>query len=364
MVKQRDRPYIKKALAIIACFGELWAIRQPRLKAPPDLPVAYYHCVSRVADREFVLGEIEKEQFRKYVRLYEQFCGVRVVTYCVMSNHFHLLLEVPKRPEVLPGDEELLAQLKRTYSGLGFATIRQHLAMLREAASPTDAEAYRETFFVRMWDVSAFMKGLKQRFTQWFNRQRARKGTLWEERYRSVLVEGAGEALAAMAAYIDLNPVRAGMVTDPKDYRWCGYAEAVAGKSQALGGLKIVTDTYRGLPAPVGAVLREYRELLYGRGEERGEDERRMAVRKGFNRERVDEVLAKKGKLTWGEMLRCRVRYFADGAVLGSKEFVNAVFAAERHRFGPKRQTGARPLRGADAGSLCTLRDLRVTPLG
>ena len=296
----------------------------------------------------------------KLLRLGEQFCGVRVVTHCVMSNHFHILLEVPKRPEVLPTDEELLAGLKRTYSGLGFATIRQHLAMLREAASQAEAEAYRETFFARMWDVSAFMKGLKQRFTQWFNRQRGRKGTLWEERYRSVLVEGAGNALAAMAAYIDLNPVRAGMVAEPEDYRWCGYAEAVAGKRQAVNGLKLVTDTYRGLPEPAGSVLSEYRGLLYGRGEERGVDEQGRAVRKGFSRARVDEVLEKKGKLTWGEMLRCRVRYFTDGAVLGSKKFVNTIFAAERHRFGPNRQSGARPLRGVDAADLCALRDLRV----
>ncbi|MEO7317464.1 MAG: transposase [Chthoniobacteraceae bacterium] len=205
-----------------------------------------------------------------------------------MSNHFHILLEVPMRPEVLPTDEELLARPKHIYSGLGFATIRQHLTMLREAASQADAEAYRETFFARMWDVSAFMKALKQRFTQWFNRQRGRKGTLWEERYRSVLVEGAGDALAAMAAYIDLNPVRAGMVADPEVYRWCGYAEAVAGRRLAVAGLKVVTETCRGLPGPAGAVLSEYCELLYGRGE----DEQGRAVRKGFRRERVDEVLA------------------------------------------------------------------------
>lgn len=339
-------------------------MRQPRLKAPPDLPVAYYHCVSRVVNRDFVLGDAEREQFVKLLRLCEQFCGVRVVTYCVMSNHFHILLEVPKRPEVLPTDEELLARLKRTYSGLGLATIRQQLATLRAAASQADAEAYRETFFARMWDVSAFMKALKQRFTQWFNRQRGRKGTLWEERYRSVLVEGAGEALAAMAAYIDLNPVRAGMVAEPEDYRWCGYAEAVAGKRQAVHGLKVVTDTQRGLAGPAGSVLREYRELLYGRGEERGVDDQGRAVRKGFSRARVDEVLAKKGKLTWGEMLRCRVRYFTDGAVLGSKEFVNTIFAAERQRFGPQRKSGARPLRGVDAAGLCALRDLRVRAIG
>lgn len=339
-------------------------MRQPRLKALCDLPVAYYHCVSRVVNREFVLGDAEREQFVKLLRLGEQFCGVRVVTHCVMSNHFHILVEVPRRPEVLPSDEKLLARLKRTYSGLGLATIRQHLAMLREAASQADAEAYRETFFARMWDVSAFMKALKQRFTQWFNRQRGRKGTLWEERYRSVLVEGAGPALAAMAAYIDLNPVRAGMVAEPEEYRWCGYAEAVAGRRLAVHGLKVVTDTYRGLPGPAGAVLSEYRKLLYGRGEECGEDEQGRAVRKGFSREGVDEVLAKKGKLTWGEMLRCRVRYFTDGAVLGSKGFVNSVFNAERQRFGPKRSSGARPLRGVEAAELCALRDLRLQVIG
>lgn len=41
-----------------------------------------------------------------------------------------------------------------------------------------------------MWDVNAFMKLLNKRFTQWFNRQPGRKGTLWEERLKSVLVEG------------------------------------------------------------------------------------------------------------------------------------------------------------------------------
>lgn len=339
-------------------------MRQPRLKAPTDHPVAYYHCVSRIVNREFVLGDAEKEQFGRFLRLYEDFCGLRVVTFCVMSNHFHVLVEVPQRPVVLPDDEQLLARLKRTHSTVGVGTIRQRLAMFRAEGAHAEAEAYRETFLARMWDVSAFMKTLKQRFTQWFNREHARKGTLWEERYRSVLVEGAGEALATMAAYIDLNPVRAGMVADPKDYRWCGYAEAVAGKRRAMAGLKVLTDAYRGLPAPAGSVLREYRAWLFGQGEESGVDEGGRARRKGFDRKQVEQVLAKKGKLSREEMLRCRVRYFTDGAVLGSKEFVNQMFQAERKRFGPKRQTGARPLRGVEAGSLRTLRDLQVSRFG
>ena len=63
-------------------------MRRPRFKAPPEHPLAYYHCISRVVDRQFVFGPPEKEQFVEFMRLYERFCGLRVVTYCVMSNHF------------------------------------------------------------------------------------------------------------------------------------------------------------------------------------------------------------------------------------------------------------------------------------
>ena len=52
------------------------------MKAPPYFEVAYYHCVSRVVDRQFVLGELEKEQWVSWMREYERFCGVRVITYC------------------------------------------------------------------------------------------------------------------------------------------------------------------------------------------------------------------------------------------------------------------------------------------
>jgi len=61
-------------------------------------------------------------------------------------------------------------------------------------------------------------------------------------------------------------------------------------------------------------------------------------------------------------MLRCRVRYFTDGAVIGSKEFVNEAFASARDRFGPKRKDGARRLKGDAAparDALWSLRDLR-----
>ncbi|MCP5534590.1 MAG: hypothetical protein H7A48_15575 [Akkermansiaceae bacterium] len=62
-------------------------------------------------------------------------------------------------------------------------------------------------------------------------------------------------------------------------------------------------------------------------------------------------------------MLRCRVRYFTDGAVIGSRDFVNEAFAGARERFPARRRDGARRMRGtgaAAAGVLWSMRDLRT----
>ena len=78
------------------------------------------------------------------------------------------------------------------------------------------------------------MKTLLQRFTRWSNRTYERSGTLWDERYKSVIVE-SGIAARTMAAYIDLNPVRAGMVKYPAEYRWSSYGEAMGGGAKGNG---------------------------------------------------------------------------------------------------------------------------------
>jgi hypothetical protein len=85
-----------------------------------------------------------------------------------------------------------------------------------------------------MHDLSEFMKTLLQRFTRWHNTRTNRRGNLWEETFKSVIVED-GLAAKTMAAYIDLNPVRAGMVSDPAEYRWSSYGEAMGGGAKGNG---------------------------------------------------------------------------------------------------------------------------------
>ncbi|MGJ8673042.1 transposase [Rubritalea sp.] len=336
---------------------------------------ASYHVVSRVVDRRFVLKRAEKEYFVKLMRLYEKFCGVEVLTYCVMSNHFHLLVRVPPQPKKKLSDVELIEKLRIVYSAAYVEQIEHALS-----ASPQGSEEHeriRNRFLYRMWDLSEFMKVLKQRFTQWFNKTHSRQGTLWESRFKSVLVQD-GYAARVMAAYIDLNPVRAGMVSDPKEYRWCGYAESVAGRRVARLGIKKVMEsceadagqTAKRLSAE--ARLAEYRVLLFEDGAEAAGDSQlaRSSVsakrlkQRGMTSKQIQRVVEHGGKLTRSQMLRCRVRYFTDGAVLGSKAFVDSYFSQKSDYFPKKRQSGARKMRGVEESSIYSLRDLQVKPVG
>ena len=81
--------------------------------------------------------------------------------------------------------------------------------------------------------ASLMMKHLGQRYVQYINRQYRRSGTLWEGRYRSCLMQSEGYVLACMR-YIELNPVRAGVVRHPREYRWSSYAANAEGKRDAL----------------------------------------------------------------------------------------------------------------------------------
>ena len=347
---------------------------------------AIYHCISRVVNREFVLQREEKEKFVGLMRAYERFSQVRVMNFVVMSNHFHILLEVPAAPEdrgASWSDEELLDHLGHLYTEREMGELRWELGHYRKQKMEAAAEAFRERYFDRMWDLSSFMKVLKQRFTQWFNKKHGRDGYLWSGRFKSVLVED-GHAARMVSAYIDLNPVRAGMVEDPKDYRWSGYGEAVAGKEAARNGLRLVM--FENLSCAGGGqaaarkvvswrkVARRYREVLFMAGEEReGEsgsgggvsgvsgsraEEGKGGPRRGFTAEEVGRVLEEGGSLSEGAMLRCKARYFVDGLVIGSAGFVDRVFSLTRGYFGENRKSGARKIRRVRT-PLRTMRDLQ-----
>jgi REP element-mobilizing transposase RayT len=340
-----------------------------------------YHVMSRTAGGEMVFGDTEKEAFRRLMWRMAKFSGVEVLTYAVMGNHFHLLVKVPERAKFLKrfegegGEDRLLGHLSLLYSKAFLVSLRQELARVREAGREAEVQLILDAFRKRFCDLSCFVKELKERFSRWFNKHHSRRGTLWMDRFKSVLVED-GEALRTMALYIDLNPVRAGLVEDPKDYRWTGYGEACGGSKRARRGLCRVMEApldsweeRRGELTPGEA----YRCWLFGEGmeaERRGLDAsgRLMSAlpskKEGFSKERVEAVLKSGGKLSRADLLRCRVRWFSDGLAIGSKGFVEGVFKGCREFFGTRRKTGARRVREDANGSLHALRELKKTPVG
>ncbi len=106
--------------------------------------------------------------------------GVAVHAYVLMGNHFHLL------------------------------------------ATPATAEG-----------LPQMMQAVGRSYVRYFNDAQGRTGTLWEGRYKSTLVQTDRYLLACMA-YIDLNPVRAGMVADPRDYAWSSYGHHIGQRADKL----------------------------------------------------------------------------------------------------------------------------------
>lgn len=311
---------------------------------------AVYHCMTRTVNGERLFKDREKEVLRKMIWQVADFSGVEILTYCIMSNHFHVLVRVPVEAAV--SNAELIRRYKVLYpKPTKYQAASADLMFKTLERGGSDAEEFRRKLLARMGDVSEFMKSLKQRFSVWYNRSHERFGTLWAERFKSVLVEGHGNPLQTMAAYIDLNPVRAGLVDDPKDYRFCGYAEAVAGDARAKAGLDAVWADFGA--RRIDSALKAHRMLIFGkRASEAGLSE--------MSREKALKVLeTEDGCLPRHVALRCRVRYFTDGAILGSAEFVRGFIAEWQSEGVRKRPPRVNPMRGSEWGDLAVIRGLR-----
>ncbi|MBX3734960.1 MAG: transposase [Verrucomicrobiae bacterium] len=311
--------------------------------------VGVYHCISRVVGGQRLLDDLCKEKLAEILLKLARFCGIEIITYCMMGNHFHLLLRVPAAREI--PDAELLQRLEGFYGKRGILTVLAREGLETRGAVDPDI---RQSLLERMGDVSAFMKEFKQRFSRWYNRQTGRFGTLWAERFKSVLIEDNPGTVRMVAAYIDLNPVRAGIVQDPKDYRFCGYAAALTGNRVLRKGLMSCLK-----PLAWGEAAAEYRQSLFVTAGSPGRSDK-----VALDRETILEELRRGGALSVPQVLRLRVRHLTDGVVLGSKAFVNEVFVHHRERFGAKRKDGARRIRGVPLPGISVLRDLQVRAVG
>jgi REP element-mobilizing transposase RayT len=134
-----------------------------------EYPGAFYHVTSRGNEQKDIFKSLrDREKFQEYLGTATTRYGAAIHAYCLMSNHYHLLLETP---------EGNLSQIMRHINGA---------------------------------------------YTTYFNVKRKRAGHLFQGRYKAILVE-ADEYLVELSRYIHLNPVRVGIVERPEQYRWSSY---------------------------------------------------------------------------------------------------------------------------------------------
>ena len=175
---------------------------------------AFYHLIIRVPEHVkgqngFAFEEEEKEYLENLLLHLQSIYLFELVSYCIMSNHVHL---------ILARDNEAHINLSLKETAVRFQTYYA----LKE---PPDARSAKvRKFRIRLNNISEFMRDYQRRFTFWYNKkfEGGRKGSLWHPRFKSVALTSK-RALVECMKYIELNPVRAKMVNHPSIYPYCSY---------------------------------------------------------------------------------------------------------------------------------------------
>lgn len=311
-------------------------MRRPRIKVEGE---GFYHVVSRIGGRRFLMDDEEKGILLGLVRASAAFSGVEVYTYALMDNHFHLLIRVP--PRIRVEGVELERRVRALYGPERSAKVFRQWGQWEKTGAKERVEADQDRLRARMYDLSQFCKTFKEAYTQSYNRRHGNTGTIWEGRFKSILLEGACRALMAVGAYIHLNPVRAGMVDDPVLARFTGYGAACAGDEAAREGLQALVARILGGNPPQGgwkAVQEIYRDAMEGIFAKDAESPKAPSstvpasgVEPGNRRTATEEKRMEFCSV--GELLRRRCLGFLHGGALGSAGFLREQAHRLPHRL-------------------------------
>lgn len=181
------------------------------------------------------------EAFFRILFHYASVYCCRLADYNLMGNHFHLIA------------------LFRAFARLSQRELERRAAILypRQEDRPQTPAQWRR-FNQRLFSVSDFMHDVKQAMSEWYNKHYNRRGPLFAGRFHSVVLADT-QALIDCMLYVDLNPVRAGLVEKPEDWRWSALAKRSQGREAGLIPLK---EILKGRKDPYS----EYHTRLYWRG--------------------------------------------------------------------------------------------------
>lgn len=312
---------------------------------------AYYHLITRAvgtaADRPF--GDAEKNKLVELLHELEAFYTVEVLAYSMMSNHVHICVYAPSE---LPSAADAAARFNAYHKKL--AAHREKVIGQKMPAQSIRPDSYRiEQLQRRLRDISYFMKDFQQRFTQWHNKRNSRRGPVWADRFKNVLLEGEGgnSAVWNCIKYIELNAVRAQMVEDPAQYRYCTWGVWHGGGKHPFGA-----NFFGHMRMVLGERVSKLTDKQLQR-ELRAQMVRTIVAEREAP---MEDVIAAYKAAKKGEPLLLRVdrriRYWTDGAVIGSRGFVQRVSDG---RFGKGKRRRFTQGQVSDGEPLFILRRLR-----
>jgi len=280
--------------------------------------------MSRTALDGFPLKDVEKDFMLDLIKRFSALYFTEILGFCIMDNHFHLLVKMI--PEYHFTNEDIRKRFEAFFGG-SREFVEGQIPYWREKLS----------------SLSEFVREIKVGFARFYNRRHNRRGYFWGDRFKSVIVD-KGETLVNCLAYIDLNPLRAGLVDRPEDYRWnsLGYHIQTENKDQFLStdfGLKefnVKSKKER---------IRLYRRYVYEAGALNRSDKMQAQV--------IDaKIVAKERKKDFEvsriSRFRYRTRYFTDSGIIGSKRFVAEIYQRFKHLFHSKHEKMPKPIKGLD----------------
>jgi REP element-mobilizing transposase RayT len=275
--------------------------------------------MSRTALPGYPLEDVEKDVFVSLTKKLSLLYFVEILGFCCMGNHFHLLVRM--RPDSDFSDADMLKRLAVFYG-----------------EDKVFGEGQLPFFRQKLSSLSEFVREIKVSFARFYNKRHGRRGYFWGDRFKSVVVE-KGETLINCLAYIDLNPVRAGLVMRPEEYRWnsIGYHVQTDNKDNFLSldfGLQefgVKDEKER---------LQRYRRFLYETGA--------MDTGKGsaLNAGIVSKEREKEFQVTRLERFKYRTRYFTDSGIIGGKAFVLEIYRKVKAGIDSRKEKNPKPVPG------------------
>jgi REP element-mobilizing transposase RayT len=201
----------------------------------------WYHCVSKCVRSACLMsdqvGDSRKQWIEDRLELLACNFAVAVGGFAVMDNHLHVLCRLDPDCARLWSAEEVIGRWINIYPPVELDVDDPKVVEMwidHEAKDEKLVESYRD----RLSNLGWFMKALKEPLSRMCNRADGVKGTFWEARYKSIAILDE-EALLATCAYIDLNPVAAGIAAEPETSRHTSLKQRVehardCGKLEAL----------------------------------------------------------------------------------------------------------------------------------